>query len=86
MDYYNSMLPQNQPPMMQSMHYSQMAQPEIGQDLWDHEKHVRAHVFLKKKMKFLFEIKIDNLMFRLLLCCYCRIKDGRNGLTSQLAS
>lgn len=43
MDYYNSMLPQNQPPMMQSaaaMHYSQMAQPEIGQDLWDHEKHV----------------------------------------------
>lgn len=22
------------------MHYSQMAQPEIGQDLWDHEKHV----------------------------------------------
>lgn len=41
MDYYNSMLPQqNQPPMMQSLHYSQMAQPEIGQDLWDHEKHV----------------------------------------------
>lgn len=40
MDYYNSMLAQNQPPMMQSMHYSQMAQPEIGQDLWDHEKHV----------------------------------------------
>lgn len=34
------MLPQNQPPMMPSMHYSQMAQPEIGQDLWDHEKHV----------------------------------------------
>lgn len=40
MDYYNSMLPQNQPPMMPSMHYSQMAQQEIGQDLWDHEKHV----------------------------------------------
>lgn len=40
MDYYNSMLPQNQPPMMPSMHYPQMAQPEIGQDLWDHEKHV----------------------------------------------
>lgn len=40
MDYYNSMLPQNPPTMMQSMHYSQMAQPEIGQDLWDHEKHV----------------------------------------------
>lgn len=40
MDYYNSMLPQTQPPIMPSMHYSQMAQPEIGQDLWDHEKHV----------------------------------------------
>lgn len=41
MDYYNTMLPQNQPPMMQSMHYSQLAPPEIGQqDLWDHDKHV----------------------------------------------
>lgn len=45
MDYYNSMLPQNQPPMMPSMHYSQMAQPEIGQDLWDHEKHVSSRSF-----------------------------------------
>lgn len=48
MDYYNSMLPQNQPPVMPSMHqYSQMAQTEIGQDLWDHEKHVsifKAHL------------------------------------------
>lgn len=52
MDYYNSMLPQNQPPMMPSMHYSQMAQPEIGQDLWDHEKHVSVtlyRIFLSSK-------------------------------------
>lgn len=40
MDYYNTMLPQNQPPMMPLMQYSQMVQPEIGQDLWEHEKHV----------------------------------------------
>lgn len=39
------MPPQNQqPPMMQSMHYPQMVPPEIGQqpDLWDHDKHVSS--------------------------------------------
>lgn len=49
MDYYNSMPPQNQqPPMMQSMHYTQMVPPEIGQqqDLWDHDKHVSINPLL----------------------------------------
>lgn len=47
MDYYNSMLPQSQPPIIPSMHYSQI-QPEIGQDLWDHEKHVSIFVLMNK--------------------------------------
>lgn len=85
MDYYNSMLPQNQqPPMMQSaaaaMHYSQMAQPEIGQDLWDHEKHVSLP--LVHQMPTNNRTKPNFSFFN----CFHRIKGGRNGLTSQLAS
>lgn len=71
------MLPQNQPPIMPSMHqYSQMAQTEIGQDLWDHEKHVRAQRLIWRNIHFHF---FTNLSF------HFRIKDGQNGLTSQLA-
>lgn len=54
MDYYNSMPPQNQqPPMMQSMHYTQMAPPAIGQqqDLWDHDKHVSINILLITSIK-----------------------------------
>lgn len=50
MDYYNSMLPQSQPPIIPSMHYPQI-QPEIGQDLWDHEKHVNIFKTAKEKKK-----------------------------------
>lgn len=68
MDYYNSMLPQNQPPMMPSMHYSQMVQPEIGQDLWDHDKHV-SH--LVKTTAFVIEInKQTKIMKKKIMFCY----------------
>lgn len=54
MDYYSSMPPQNQqPPMMQSMHYTQMVPPEMGQpqDLWDHEKHVSLVIQLDSRLR-----------------------------------
>lgn len=87
MDYYNSMLPQNQPPIMPSMHYSQMAQPEIGQDLWDHEKHV-SRIFRCRNC-FTKVYPIENAIanrFCPILSSQFRIKDGQNGITSQLAS
>lgn len=45
LDYYNSMLTPNQGQMMNTplmQQYSGIGNPDVtGQDLWDHEKHVR---------------------------------------------
>lgn len=52
LDYYNSMLTQNQAqmmntPLMQQYGNSGIGNPDVtGQDLWDHEKHVRIYFLI----------------------------------------